>query len=180
MDADLDAFDKQVSAHGVKTTRKKDPEPSISEVVSFADPKGTLIEVFKRDAFFHQKFQQKGIVPYKIGHVAFHVTDVEHVTKFYCDVLGFSRVRLDGRFLLVPALRAGPPHHQSDGDRFKPLFQRSICAIGDTCMTFATFLVSTAASCFGARAATESATIFSLTIARPTTSLARHSPSLIA
>src|ERR1700740_2905571 len=27
---DLDAFDKQVQAHGIKTQRKKDPEPSIA------------------------------------------------------------------------------------------------------------------------------------------------------
>ena len=88
-DADLGEFEKQVAAHGVKTTRKKDPEPSISDMVTFTDPKGTIIEVFKRDAFAHQKFQQKGIVPFKLGHVAFHVTDVKQVTKFYCDVLGF-------------------------------------------------------------------------------------------
>src|SRR5579863_2964503 len=50
-DADLGEFEKQVSAHGVKTQRKKDPEPSISEMVTFADPKGTVMEVFKRDAF---------------------------------------------------------------------------------------------------------------------------------
>ena len=59
-DADLGEFEKQVAAHGVKTARKKDPEPSISDMVTFADPKGTTMEVFKRDAFSHQKFQTKG------------------------------------------------------------------------------------------------------------------------
>src|SRR5215469_11336293 len=70
--ADLDAFEKQVAGHGISTERRKDPEPSIKDVLVFADPKGTVIEVFKRDAFSHQKFQSKGIVPYKLGHVAFH------------------------------------------------------------------------------------------------------------
>ena len=88
-DADLDAFEKQVAGHQVKTQRQKDPEPSIADMVSFADPKGTTMQVFKRDAFTHQKFTRKGIVPFKLGHVAFHVTDVKRVTKFYCDVLGF-------------------------------------------------------------------------------------------
>ncbi|MFZ1920210.1 MAG: VOC family protein, partial [Xanthobacteraceae bacterium] len=73
-EADLGDFEKQVAGHGVKVERRKDPEPSISEVLVFADPKGTVIEVFKRDAFAQQKFQQKGIVPHKLGHVAFHVT----------------------------------------------------------------------------------------------------------
>ena len=31
-DADLNAFEKQVAAHQIKTDRKKDPEPSISDM----------------------------------------------------------------------------------------------------------------------------------------------------
>src|SRR4030095_12148440 len=38
---DLADFERQISAHGVKTQRKKNPEPSIAELVSFEDPKGT-------------------------------------------------------------------------------------------------------------------------------------------
>ena len=109
IEADLDAFDKQVSAHGVKTARKKDPEPSISEAVTFEDVKGTVMEVFKRDAFSHQKFQQKGVVPFKLGHVAFHCVDVKKVTKFYCDVLGFRESDWMGDFFSF--LRCGPDHH---------------------------------------------------------------------
>ena len=123
---DLDAFEKQVQGHGIKTQRKKDPEPSISDVLTFEDPKGTAMEVFKRADFSHQKFQAKGIVPHKLGHVAFHVTDVKHVTKFYCDVLGFREFGLDGRLLLVPALRARPPHHQPDADRIEPAFPHRV------------------------------------------------------
>ena len=76
---------------------------------AFADPKGTIMEVFKRDAFSHQKFQQKGIVPHKLGHVAFHVTDVKKVTKFYCDVLGFRESDWMADFFSF--LRCGPDHH---------------------------------------------------------------------
>src|SRR5580704_13191675 len=50
-DADLGAFEKQVAGHGIKTERQKDPEPSIGEMVTFADPKGTVMEVFKRNDF---------------------------------------------------------------------------------------------------------------------------------
>ena len=116
---DLDAYEKQVQGHGIKTARKKDPEPSIGELLTFEDPKGTVMEVFKRADFSHQKFQAKGIVPHKLGHVAFHVTDVKHTTKFYCDVLGFREFGLDGRFLLILALRPRSPHHQSDADWFE-------------------------------------------------------------
>src|SRR2546427_9909377 len=72
---DLDAFEKQVRGHGVKTERKKDPERSISELLTFEDPKGTGMEGFKRADFSHQKFQAQGIVPYKLGHGAFHGPD---------------------------------------------------------------------------------------------------------
>jgi catechol 2,3-dioxygenase-like lactoylglutathione lyase family enzyme len=88
-DDDLGAFEKQTAAHGIKTQRKTSPEPSIGEMVSFEDPKGTVMEVFKRGEFMHQKFPQKGIVPHKLGHVAFFVKDVKKTTDFYCNVLGF-------------------------------------------------------------------------------------------
>ncbi len=108
-EADLRDFEKQVAATGVKTQRKHDPEPSISKMVTFADLKGTIMEVFKRDDFARQKFENKGIVPHKLGHVAFHVTDVKTITKFYCDVLGFRKSDWMGDFFSF--LRCGPDHH---------------------------------------------------------------------
>ena len=53
--------------------------------------------------------RRKGIVPHKLGHVAFHVTDVKHVTKFYCDVLGFRESDWMADFFSF--LRCGPDHH---------------------------------------------------------------------
>jgi len=108
-DDDLGAFEKQVQEQGIKTQRKNDPEPTIAEMVTFADPKGTTMEVFKRGAFSGQRFQNKGIVPHKLGHVAFHVTEVKKVTDFYCDVLGF-RVS-DWMADFFSFLRCGPDHH---------------------------------------------------------------------
>jgi catechol 2,3-dioxygenase-like lactoylglutathione lyase family enzyme len=108
-DADLSAFEKQVAAHGIKTERRSNPEPSIADMLVFADPKGTVMEVFKRGDFAHQKFQQKGIVPFKLGHVAFHVADVKQVTQFYLDVLGFRESDWMADFFSF--LRCGPDHH---------------------------------------------------------------------
>src|SRR5262245_53427355 len=108
-DDDLDAFDRQTQALGVKTSRKRDPEPTISDAVVFEDPKGTVMEVFKLPDYMHQKFPRKGIVPHKLGHVAFHVTDVKNVTKFYCDVLGFRVSDWIGDFFSF--LRCGVDHH---------------------------------------------------------------------
>jgi catechol 2,3-dioxygenase-like lactoylglutathione lyase family enzyme len=108
-DDDLGAFEKQTAAHGIKTERKTSPEPSVAEMVSFNDPKGTVMEVFKRGEFMHQKFPQKGIVPHKLGHVAFFVKDVKKVTDFYCNVLGFRVSDWMGDFFSF--LRCGIDHH---------------------------------------------------------------------
>jgi catechol-2,3-dioxygenase len=106
---DLAEFEKQTQKHGIKTVRKRDPEPSISEMVSFVDPKGTTIEVFRAPEPRSQKFQAKGVVPHKLGHVAFHVNDVKRITQFYCDLLGF-RVS-DWMADYFSFLRCGVDHH---------------------------------------------------------------------
>jgi len=108
-DDDLRAFEKQTAAHGIQTQRKQDPEPSIPEAVTFEDPKGTVMEVFKRGEFASQKFPNKGIVPHKLGHVAFFVKDVKRATDFYCDVLGFRVSDWMGDFFSF--LRCGADHH---------------------------------------------------------------------
>jgi catechol 2,3-dioxygenase-like lactoylglutathione lyase family enzyme len=120
MDDDLGAFEKQTAAHGIKVQRKNDPEPSIAEMITFEDPKGTVMEVFKRGEFSHQKFPGKGIVPHKLGHVAFFVKDAKKATDFYCNVLGFRVSDWMGDFFSF--LRCGTDHHtinlmRADTDR---------------------------------------------------------------
>ena len=85
----------------------------------FEDPKGTTIEVFQRPEFQHQKFATKGVVPHKLGHVAFHCEDVKKVAKFYIDVLGFRNLT-GWQIFRVPALRPRSPYDQSDGYRLEP------------------------------------------------------------
>ena len=109
LDDDLDAFEKQTAARGIKTRRLKDSEPSIADMVAFEDPKGTAMEVFKRGEFAGQRFPNKGIVPHKLGHVAFFVNDVKRATDFYCDVLGFRVSDWMGDFFSF--LRCGADHH---------------------------------------------------------------------
>ena len=108
-DDDLGEFERQVQGHGIKTERKRDADPTITEMVSFADPKGTVMEVFKRGEFAGQRFQTRGIVPHKLGHVAFHVADVKGITRFYSDVLGFRES--DWMADYFSFLRCGPDHH---------------------------------------------------------------------
>lgn len=108
-DDDLDAFEKQTAAKGIRTTRKKDAAPTVGDMVTFEDIKGTVMEVFKQSEQQRQPFQPNGIVPHKLGHVAFHVTDAQAATRFYCDVLGFRVSDWMGDFFSF--LRCGPDHH---------------------------------------------------------------------
>ena len=70
-DDDLGAFEKQTAAHGLRTSRRKDAEPTIGDMVVFEDPKGTVMEVFKSPEPQKQAFRPNGIIPHKLGHVAF-------------------------------------------------------------------------------------------------------------
>ncbi len=71
-DADLDEFEKQTKAHGVKTSRKKDPEPTISDMLVFEDPKARQSRCSSAPTSPIRNSQGKGVVPHKLGHVAFH------------------------------------------------------------------------------------------------------------
>jgi catechol 2,3-dioxygenase-like lactoylglutathione lyase family enzyme len=108
-DDDLDAFEQQTAGHGLRPSRKKDGAPAIGDMVSFEDPKGTVLEVFRRPESQTRGFRKEGIIPHKLGHVAFHVTDVKAVTRFYCDVLGFRVSDWMGDFFSF--LRCGVDHH---------------------------------------------------------------------
>lgn len=106
---DLDAYAKQIEAHGLKTIRQSDPQPGIRDAVVFEDSKGTKMEVFVDAAPSGAGFQPAGISPNKLGHIAFNCTDVQADVKFYCDILGFKVSDWMGDFFAF--LRCGPDHH---------------------------------------------------------------------
>src|SRR5580692_7949515 len=87
--SDLAAVAQELAGHGVKSERASGISPGIAEAVVFRDPKGTLVEVFADYAFAKDDGRQAGVMPLKLGHVAYRVDDVHKTVKFYCDVLGF-------------------------------------------------------------------------------------------
>ena len=109
IEQDLTHIEQQLDGRGIDVQRATDPEPALRDQISFLDPKGTNIQLFHPPAPSNRKFASTGIVPLKLGHVAFHVEDAIVMTDFYCDVLGF-RVSdwLGQRFSF---LRCGPDHH---------------------------------------------------------------------
>ena len=121
-DADLGDFEKQVAAHGIKTERRKDPEPTISDTLVFADPKGTVMEVFKRGGLLAREIsvERHRAAQARPRRVPCHRRQARH--EILLRRARLSRIRLDGRFLFVSALRARSSHHQPDADRLQPAF----------------------------------------------------------
>lgn len=108
-EAGLDDFAAQVAAGGAAPKFVSDAEPSIGKIVSFDDPKGTQINVFAEQKFSSKGYGKSGVVPLKLGHVAFNATDVTELAEFYCKYLGFRLSdRIEDYFLF---LRCGPDHH---------------------------------------------------------------------
>jgi catechol 2,3-dioxygenase-like lactoylglutathione lyase family enzyme len=83
--------------------------PGIPEAMSFADPKGTMIDVFTTAQPFDRKGPTAGIGPLKLGHLAFCVEDPKFFADFYMRVLGFRLSDwIEDWFVF---LRCGPDHH---------------------------------------------------------------------
>ena len=106
---DLDDVARALAKDGVKTERRSGISPGIAKAVVFTDPKGTEVQIFSEYAFARDDGRSAGIMPLKLGHVAYRVDDVQKTVKFYCDVLGF-RVS-DWRDDTFAFLRCNTDHH---------------------------------------------------------------------
>ncbi len=106
---DLADVARVLGQHGIKSERVHDVSPGIADAVVFQDPKGTLIELFADYVFARDDGRQAGVMPLKLGHVAYRVDDVPKTVNFYCDVLGF-RVS-DWRADDFAFLRCNTDHH---------------------------------------------------------------------
>ena len=108
-ETDLDEVLRALAKDGVKAERASGISPGVAEAVVFTDPKGTKIEIFSDYVFAKDDGRTAGIMPLKLGHVAYRVDDVQKIVKFYCDVLGF-RVS-DWRDDTFAFLRCNTDHH---------------------------------------------------------------------
>ena len=106
---DFGELRRGLAAEGVSCDLRADPSPGIPEAMSFADPKGTMIDVFTSAQPFDRKGPAAGIGPLKLGHLAFCVEDPKLFADFYMRVLGFRLSDwIEDWFVF---LRCGPDHH---------------------------------------------------------------------
>ena len=100
---------KELKRLGIPAERRKDVSPGVPEAVSFVDLRGTPVDLY---AEYKVSRQADNPCPYnvlKLGHVASGVTDVEKVTKFYCEVLGFRVSDWRGDYFVF--MRCNTDHH---------------------------------------------------------------------
>jgi len=107
--SDLGELQANLQQHGVKSDKCSDITPGVREAIAFEDPKGTRIEVYADYEFHKHDQSDTGISPVKFGHVAYRVQDVQKLTDFYTDVLGFRVSDWMGDHFSF--LRCGVDHH---------------------------------------------------------------------
>lgn len=100
---------KLLTKAGVSSEIRPGKAPNVGDVLAFKDPKGSEIELFNEIRFAETDKDDRGVGILKLGHIASYVEDIDKVTAFYVEVLGFRRSDwING---LAVFLRCGPDHH---------------------------------------------------------------------
>ena len=108
-DADFADMKRELQKHGVAAEERNDQVPGLPKVLSFADPKGTTIELFREWSSVGNGQQVIGAAALKLGHVAFVVQDPKPMVEFYGKVLGFRISDWIGDFFVF--MRCNADHH---------------------------------------------------------------------
>lgn len=107
--SDLREVAARLKKAGVKSERRTDITPGIAEAIAFKDPKGTTLEIFSDFKFAAEDNTFTGVMPLKLGHIAYQCPDVQATVRFYCELLGFRLSDFRGDFFAF--LRCSRDHH---------------------------------------------------------------------
>lgn len=100
---------KALAGLGLRTEERSDAIPGLAKVLTFTDPKGTVIELFSEPRFVSKGPPVGGAVALKLGHLAFVVPDPRATAEFYQAVLGFRVSDWIGDYFVF--LRCAVDHH---------------------------------------------------------------------
>jgi catechol 2,3-dioxygenase-like lactoylglutathione lyase family enzyme len=107
--ADFADIRRDLQQHGVASEERNDSVPGLPKVLSFQDPKGTSIELFREWTYVGNEQQVVGAGVFKIGHIAFFVPEPQTMVDFYGKVLGFRISDWIGDFFVF--MRCNADHH---------------------------------------------------------------------
>lgn len=116
--ADFADIRRELQQHGVASEERNDAVPGLPKVLSFKDPKGTAIELFRDWSAIGNEQQVVGAGVFKLGHIAFFVPEPRAMADFYGNVLGFRVSDWIADFFVF--MRCNADHHTVNfirGDR---------------------------------------------------------------
>jgi catechol 2,3-dioxygenase-like lactoylglutathione lyase family enzyme len=99
----------KLSGEGIAATVRHDDLPGVAQVLSFADPKGTMVDVFSDARPAAAASDPGGVAPLKLGHVSYQLPDIHPAIAFYQKVLGFRISDWQEDFFCF--MRCGADHH---------------------------------------------------------------------
>jgi catechol 2,3-dioxygenase-like lactoylglutathione lyase family enzyme len=108
-DSDFSDLQKSLQQHGIASDVRSDSVPDMPQVLSFQDPKGTTIELFREWSTIGNGQQVVGVGALKLGHLAFVTPEPKAMAKFYGEVLGFRISDWIGDFFVF--MRCNADHH---------------------------------------------------------------------
>ena len=106
---DLNAVARELEKQGIRSERSNDPAPTLSQVLTFTDPKGTQLELFAAWEPLKNGAEPKGLAAVKLGHLAYFAPDLKKVVEFYSGLLGFRVSDWIGDYFVF--MRCNTDHH---------------------------------------------------------------------
>jgi catechol-2,3-dioxygenase len=86
----LEEVQHQLHQQGIESILKVDVKPGISEFIELQDPAGNTLELFIEMDQPAPGYSSSGIVPFKLGHIAFYADNYVKTLQFYQETLGFT------------------------------------------------------------------------------------------
>ncbi|MBM4763131.1 VOC family protein [Bacillus sp. B15-48] len=86
----LEEVQKQLQAQGFDSTLVVDGKPGVSRFLELNDPAGNIVELFTEIDQPVVGFGTSGILPLKLGHIAFYAKNFVETIEFYRNALGFT------------------------------------------------------------------------------------------
>lgn len=86
----LEEVQHQLHVQGIESILKEDAKPGISKFIELQDPAGNTLELFTEMDQPAPGYGSSGIVPLKLGHIAFYADNYLKTLQFYQEALGFT------------------------------------------------------------------------------------------
>ena len=110
--ADLGDMQKALAKNGVSSEVRSDISPGVAKAITFTDPKARWWTSIRTTVSPSAIRPSKASCRLKFGHIAVPPSRREDGDQLLYRRARLQGFRLDGRPLLVPALRGGSPHRQ--------------------------------------------------------------------